>query len=158
MDNLWSGGALCERGGWPPGPGMSVFRKHRRSKLNATFALIGLVALLCRAIIPAGYMPSQAAGHGAPTLVICGGHGTADLSASIDHNLGTDSGKAPKAPATHPPCLFSGLTALAGSQLDLASAPEAYGIASPPPRQRQATSEPALAAPPPWPTGPPALA
>ena len=66
-----------------------------RNKIGLIILL--LPALLCRAMIPAGFMP-RTADHFSVTLKICPGH--------LGHHAG-DSAPRPNAPAQDHPCIYS---------------------------------------------------
>ena len=146
-----------------------MLRRHRHglNGLTRSLAVLALLAVMVRAMIPAGYMvaPSRVAGETA-VIMLCTGQGY--VATRVDLATGkvlTGSEATPrkhdapaKAPGDHAPCVFAAAAPLAS--------PEA-SIAVMVPRQAETASWAntgvvipgrGLAAPPPWPTGPPATA
>jgi len=134
---------------------------HRHAPWRATLLLAILaVAMLARALVPAGWMPAIQGDR--VRLILCDGTATAAIApvgamAGMAHH-GRD------APAHHPggmpdhPCAFAGAVAALASPL-AASPPilrPAAAVALP--ERRLVSIGRGLAAPPPPPTGPPAFA
>jgi hypothetical protein len=84
--------------------------------------MLALAAMLLRALIPVGWMPSSQIAQGTP-IVICTQYGQA-------HVLVDSEGRRPPAPSdhensgrTHPPCAFASIATLALPVIALAALP-----------------------------------
>ena len=131
---------------------------------SRTLAAFALLAVMVRALIPAGYMVTPADQAGSTSIImLCTAQGyvarSIDLSTGKVAAVSTSSEDHRDEPAKkstdHPPCVFASATAV--------PAPEtAQAIETPVQDASQTWANTAglapgrgLAAPPPWPTGPP---
>jgi len=133
--------------------------KLRRRGYFPGLAGIALLAMVLRALIPAGYMPSGGEGGNFLTLTLCTAHGMVDVlvdpatGAVVDAGAnGQDTGDTGK----DAPCVFAGMVAFA--------APLAPPSLLPPPSFHAAApveaghiAHKALDSESPWSTGPPSL-
>lgn len=135
--------------------------RPRRSPWASAFYAAAFLALALRALIPAGYMLGPGAGANALVVTLCGGGG---LEARLDPKTGAVElgGHAPahdsQSDHSHAPCAFAAVAPLAApTDAEMRLAPRAAGMSF---AVATASLIPGrgLAAPPPWSTGPPALA
>lgn len=129
--------AWLRRGGWRRGGGVCV----------------ALLALALRLAAPTGWMLAPAEGHGAPRLVICTGHGPAELAASRG-----DPTRTPSRSADDHPCVGAGAATPPAPQLPAVPSIEPRAAAADAPLAALADQRPGrgLAAPPPPSHAPPA--
>lgn len=124
------------------------------------WAMLALLALCVRVVTPPGFMISASqAMAGGLTVTLCGGFGmheamidlvTGEIVASgapVEHK--------PESGATDSPCVFAAVAALARVLVPAIAAPVARGARVAQRRIVAASPGRGLAAPPPWPTGPP---
>jgi hypothetical protein len=126
--------------------------ERRNERSGILLALIAL-AMLTRALVPAGWMP---AGDGTALLTLCNG-GTISV-AQARAAMGGDE-HAPATPVVDQPCAFAGVPAIdAPPPLAAPPRPIAVARAEPSTRLRDVGVGRGLVAPPPPSTGPPILA
>ena len=121
---------------------------------RASAAIVALLALAVRLAAPTGWMLAPSDGHGAPRLVICTGHGPAEL------------GGHPSAPSHTParsiehPCVFAGAASPTAPQAPAVpiAAPTLMAVDVPVTAFRDQRPGRGLAAPPPPSHGPPTIA
>ncbi len=127
-------------------------------------ALLALVAVLARALVPAGYMLAPAADGRFVAITLCSGYGP--VESLLDLTTGAlskpDSGQEDNSPSeppgAHGPCVFAAMASLSTPQ-DAAPIEGAHGYAfAAPGRAGETAPGRGLAAPPPWSTGPPLTA
>lgn len=138
--------------------------RRRRSGFVQGFAALALMAMVARALLPAGFMLAPAGHGGFIGLTLCSGQGAA--TAYIDLRTGAivdgDKAPAPSSPAKSgsdgTPCLFASVVMLAAPE----ASPKMIVAARPSQTMAAAivrsTPGHGLAAPPPWATGPPLAA
>lgn len=151
---LASGSHVTLPGGGPRAPPMQALRSAL-IRNRALAALLVAAALLVRALVPGGYMAAPAAGSITVTLCADASGTPKQVQVALgDHELpGKDHQD------KHSPCAFAGMAA---ALADLAPLP-ALPLPPPPavaasfPAQAVAVGQ-GLAAPPPFQTGPPAIA
>jgi len=136
---------------------MQGLRADRRQSGSALALFLFACALLLRVVVPGGWMPTTGA-DGLVRITMCTGMGPVEAWLDADGKL-HDTSPAKGEPKTDQPCAFAGLIAPA-----LDPAPVAPPFRATAERDRLpafATNEVAigrgLAAPPPPPTGPPAI-
>ena len=124
-------------------------------------AAFALVAMLVRAIVPAGYMFAPVQDGRLITVTLCSAHGGAEVVMDLTTGAIVDSGKANGDPdpsedrRTDAPCVFATVAHMAAPDSP-SSLPLAYRIATTEIRNSIAsTPGRGLAAPPPFSTGPP---
>ncbi len=138
---------------------------HQRTNMRQTLAAIAFVALIVRVLAPAGYMLAPDAGGRFLTVQLCSGHGVATESV-IDLTTGAvidaDAGRTDKAPSNSSgddaPCVFAAAATLAAPEAAAAIMVAARVVFEEPPVAHHVSPGRGLAAPPPWSTGPPAIA
>jgi hypothetical protein len=146
---------------------MSRGHRHGLNGLSRSLAVLALLAVLVRAMIPAGYMvgPSRT-GDGTTVIMLCTEQGY--VASRVDLATGTvltgaetPSGKpdAPaKSPGDHAPCVFAAAATLASPEAAVAIQLPVQVETATWANTAVVTPGRGLAAPPPWPTGPPATA
>jgi hypothetical protein len=121
-------------------------------------ALVAGLLLLLQAAIPPGFMLASggATPTGAPSIVICTGHGPLAVSGDVP---GPDGAKSPKSsPGAHAACPFAGHTGASVIPEPVQPQAVAYGaFAGFAPRATALAPGRGLAAPPPPATGPPTV-
>jgi len=161
---FWSLAARADIG---HNPHMSRGHRHGLNGLSQSLAVLALLAVMVRAMIPAGYMVAPSRSSDATAIImLCTGQGS--VATRVDLATGevltgaeTPSGKsdAPaKSPGNHAPCIFAAAAPLASPEVAVAvQVPVQVETAS---RANTGVVTPGrgLAAPPPWSTGPPATA
>jgi hypothetical protein len=137
-----------------------MFRPAWIRKHGQAFAALALLAMIVRAILPAGYMLAPARQGELLAITLCSGHGP--VEALIDLNTGAlveHQKKAPeKSAASDAPCVFAAVPALAAPEAPFTLAVRFIAISAAPSRLAEVAPGRGLAAPPPWATGPPATA
>ena len=130
------------------------------NRMARRLGAIALLALVVRAIVPAGYMLAPARQGELLAITLCSGHGP--VEALIDLNTGAlveHQKKAPeKSAASDAPCVFAAVPALAAPEAPFTLAVRFIAISAAPSRLAEVAPGRGLAAPPPWATGPPATA
>lgn len=140
-------------------------RRRHRTWFAQTLAAFTLLAMVARALVPAGYMFAPTQDHRFITVILCSGHGAAaavidlDTGALVDPGSSNDPGApSKKTPNTDAPCVFAAAPALSAPEQP-ASLPVVFHLASAElPRAIVVAPGRGLAAPPPWSTGPPEIA
>ena len=138
--------------------------RHLRTGLAQALAAFALLAMVVRALVPAGYMVAAADDGRFLTITLCSSHGgreaVLDLKtgALLDADAAPDDQAPADAPKSDTPCVFATAAALSAPQT-----PEAFvapfQIASvDQPQTRAAAPGRGLVAPPFWSKGPPAAA
>jgi len=135
-------------------------RRHRRNGFARAFAAFALLAMVVRALVPAGYMVAPAQAGQPSSIILCSAYGA--VSAHVDSQTGAlvedQAGSENKAPArSHggDHCAFAGVAHL--STPEAAAALFASSQTLPALALDARSHESGLAAPPPWSTGPPNL-
>ncbi|MET0183136.1 MAG: hypothetical protein ABW199_09645 [Caulobacterales bacterium] len=131
--------------------------RRRRSGFGQALAAFALLAIVVRALIPAGYMVSPDAGRFV-TVTLCSGMN--QVEAVIDRTTGEvqhgDHQQDGKAAGKDTPCVFAAVAPLAAPEAPLAIT-LSYALLAIGGTERIAVSPGrGLAAPPPYQTGPPA--
>jgi hypothetical protein len=144
-----------------------MFRGLRRHKtwFAKTLAAFALLALVVRALVPAGYMLAPTQDHRFITMTLCSGHGSAETVIDLTTGALVDAGvanqkEAPfkKSPNADAPCVFAAAATLSAPEQPT-SLPVVFRLASAElPRAIAVAPGRGLAAPPPWSTGPPQIA
>ncbi|MES1202689.1 MAG: hypothetical protein ABUS57_14730 [Pseudomonadota bacterium] len=137
-----------------------MFRPAWIRKHGQAFAALALLAMIVRAIVPAGYMLAPARQGELLAITLCSGHGP--VEALIDLNTGAlveHQKKAPeKSAASDAPCVFAAVPALAAPEAPFTLAVSFIATRAAPSSLADIAPGRGLAAPPPWATGPPATA
>lgn len=120
------------------------------------FAALALLALLVRAIVPAGFMVAPTKGD-LLTITLCSGHGAVEALLDLDTGAIVKKGqqKPEKPAASDAPCAFAVAAALSPPEAPFSLAVCHMPAVRAPVRLASATPGRGLAAPPPWSTGPP---
>lgn len=148
------------------GHGANVPRglRHHHLGLTQTLAAFALLAMVVRAIVPAGYMLAPQQDGRFIEIVRCSGHNGQTIFFDQDTGqiVDADTVQKNKHPANPQsdvgPCVFAAMAAMAAHETAPAiSAPLRYASVETT-RNRATTPGRGLAAPPPWSTGPPQLA
>ena len=135
--------------------------RHHKTGFAQALTAFALLAMVVRALVPAGYMFAPSQDHRFITVTLCSGHGSGE--AVIDLTTGAvvdaDEAQKHKAPSNQQnsdgPCVFAAAAALSAPEQP-ASLPVVFRLASVElPRAIEAAPGRGLAAPPPWSTGPP---
>lgn len=140
--------------GW----GFRVLRglRHRKTGLSQVLAVLALVAMSVRALVPVGYMLAASPDRFI-TVTLCSAHGGVEVTLDRQTGAVLDHKPAPANDKSHDggPCVFAAAATLAAPTI----APPvvvALGTAIAAPLiNYQASPGRGLAAPPPWATGPP---
>lgn len=134
--------------------------RHRQSGLSRTLAALALLAMVVRALIPAGYMVAPAGQGRSVAVTLCSAHGAQTLFLDLDTGdfAPKKSGVPSKTAGGDAPCVFAMASALAEP-----GTPAALPAALPTgptfvPTSVWTSPGRGLAAPPPWATGPPIAA
>lgn len=130
----------------------------RRSAFARTMAAFALLAMVVRALIPAGYMFAPSQDGRFVSVVLCSGH-----DAVLDMQTGAvlDAGAAPSdnsptnTPRADGPCVFATMAPLAAPEPTAAIPAALRIVVAEAARALSAGPDLGLAAPPPWATGPP---
>ncbi len=136
--------------------------RHHRTGFAQALAAFALLAMVVRALVPAGYMFTPSQDQRFITVTLCSGHGPAELVMDLTTGVVVDPGStnqndAPSksAPGADAPCVFAVAAALSAPEQP-ASLPFVFRLASAAlPRAIAVAPGRGLAAPPPWSTGPP---
>jgi hypothetical protein len=136
--------------------------RHHRTGFAQALTAFALMAMVVRALVPAGYMFAPTQDHRFITVTLCSGHGPTELVMDLTTGAVVDPGStnqndAPSknAPSADAPCVFAVAAALSAPEQP-ASLPVVFRLASADlPRASAITPGRGLAAPPPWSTGPP---
>lgn len=106
-------------------PSAATASRFKYVVVRQAFFCLAVFAFLCRALIPPGYMPAQAAHGNVATLTICTAQGSVQVrSALLD--LTGHGGQPPAKHSSHHPCPFG----LALSQVALPALPTLAVVAS----------------------------
>jgi hypothetical protein len=138
--------------------------RHQKSGFARMLAAVALLAMVVRALVPAGYMFAPDRGGDVLTVTLCSGHGAVaaviDLQtgAVVDADAAPDDQSPGKSSNANAPCVFASVATLAAPEapvtvtvaLQMAPAETIASVRAAPGR--------GLAAPPPWSTGPPLTA
>ncbi|MFA7261667.1 MAG: hypothetical protein WC068_01485 [Caulobacter sp.] len=129
--------------------------------------MLALLAVMVRAMIPAGYMvgPSRTADATA-VIMLCTGQGYVATRVDLATGKVLDGSETPprkhdtpaKSPGDHAPCVFAAAAPLASPEVAVAVAVPVQVETTAWANTAVVTPGRGLAAPPPWPTGPPATA
>lgn len=138
--------------------------RHNRSGFAQTLAAFALLAMVVRALVPAGYMFAPVHDGRFIAITLCSGHGPAEGLIDLTTGAVVEAGAAHKNKApTNPqggdaPCVFAAAAAL--STPEASPALNVAFRAAPVELAVRAFVSPGrgLAAPPPWATGPPLTA
>lgn len=136
--------------------------RHHRTGFAQALTAFALLAMVVRALVPAGYMFAPTQDHRFITVTLCSGHGPSELIMDLTTGAVVDPGStnqddAPskQAPNADAPCVFAVAAALSAPEQP-ASLPVVFRVASAElPRAIEVAPGRGLAAPPPWSTGPP---
>jgi hypothetical protein len=136
--------------------------RNHHAGFAQTLAAFALLAMVVRALVPAGYMFTPTQDHRLITVTLCSGHGPTELVMDLTTGAVVDPGStnqndAPSknAPSADAPCVFAVAAALSAPEQP-ASVAVAFRVASAElPRAISVAPGRGLAAPPPWSTGPP---
>lgn len=133
-------------------------RRHNRTGFARVIAILALVAIAARALVPAGYMVGPSERGQLVSIVLCSGHAAVlDLRAGRLIEPGQTPADKQNGPdrASDAPCVFAAAAQLATPE----AAPEApaplFVVVAQDYQMRAITPGRGLAAPPPWATGPP---
>lgn len=156
----WGAGALT--GFRVISEGMLRGLRHHRTGFARTLAAFALLAMVVRALVPAGYMFAPTQDHRFITVTLCSGHGPAEAVIDLTTGAIVDPGStnqsdepSKKSPNADAPCVFAVAAALSAPEQP-ASLPVVFRLASADlPRAIEVAPGRGLAAPPPWSTGPP---
>jgi len=121
---------------------------------------LALVAMLVRAIVPVGFMIAQPHAGNGFAIALCSGHGPAQLA--VDLRTGaivaadkSTSGKHQKDAKPDAPCVFAAAAHVAPPVLEIGVPAPARPVGAAFAAILSVSPGRGLAAPPPWPTGPP---
>lgn len=139
--------------------------RHHRTGFARALTAVALLAMVVRALVPAGYMFAQSQEHRFITVALCSGHGAAETVIDLTTGAVVDPGSTNRNdtpskswPSADAPCVFAAAGALSAPEQP-ASLPVVFRLASVAlPRASAVTPGRGLAAPPPWSTGPPLTA
>lgn len=146
---------------------MSRGHRHGLNGLSRSLAVLALLAVMVRAMIPAGYMvaPSRTSDATA-VIMLCTGQGYVATRVDLATGKVLAGSETPprkhdtptKAPGDHAPCVFAAAAPLASPEATVGVLVPAQVETAPWANTAVVTPGRGLAAPPPWPTGPPATA
>jgi hypothetical protein len=135
--------------------GGAWIRRHSHA-----FAALALLAMIVRAMVPAGFMLAPAQHGELLAVTLCSGHGA--VEALIDLKTGAlveKKGEAPqKSTASDAPCVFAVTATLVAPEPSFSLNVSFASVAAAPVRTVDVAPGRGLAAPPPWATGPPITA
>ncbi len=135
--------------------------RHHQNGFAHALAAFALLAMVVRALVPAGYMFAPSQDHRFITVTVCSGYGPGEALIDLTTGAIVDPGSthdsdAPskKAPHADAPCLFALATLLSPPEQP-ASSPSFFRLLSAkPPCAIAVAPGRGPAAPPPWSTGP----
>jgi hypothetical protein len=138
--------------------------RHHRSGFAQTLAAFALLAMVVRALVPAGYMFAPTQDQRFITVTLCSSHGTGEAvidlitGAVVDPDAANHNDAPSNTPSADGPCVFATVAALSAPDQP-ASLPVVFRLASVEILHVSAVAPGrGLAAPPPWSTGPPLTA
>jgi hypothetical protein len=136
--------------------------RHHKTGFAQALTAFALLAMVVRALVPAGYMFAPSQDHRFLTVTLCSGHGAAEAvidlttGAVVDRSSTNQSDEpTKKSPNADAPCVFAVAAALSAPEQP-ASLPVVFRLVSAELSRAIAVAPGlGLAAPPPWSTGPP---
>jgi hypothetical protein len=135
--------------------------RHHKTGFAQALTAFALLAMVVRALVPAGYMFAPTHDSRFLAITLCSGHGPAEAVLDLTTGAIVDASeaqthKAPSSPSrTDAPCVFATAAPLSAPEAPAVIAVAFRHQAIELPSAIVATPGRGLAAPPPWSTGPP---
>lgn len=155
--------ALAKSGAADQKDGVLRGLRLARSGVARALAAFALLAIIARALVPAGYMVAPAQDGRLLAITLCSGQGPVHALVDLDTGALLDADAAPDqdpdaSPSADAPCVFATMAQLAAPEADAAPVAAERSARIARPARAASTAARALAAPPPWATGPPIAA